>query len=204
MNDRLLPGEPQRLRGEPDDRVRYVHSLPLDAFRLVHGDELSWPRDHVGIYRAALFRLSRNRRMRTGEKGLMQDAARLVIRHFEPAVFRFYRTRRMMVLLTDEARNELAIALAGEMRGHPQLKKEVRTRLENFCVALTNSNEYLKESSGLPYISTQEPAIVTINQWLDELDYIKEKGNYRPLIHLHKMIADCARVWNAVFDTFDT
>lgn len=199
MNDRLLPGEPQRLRGEPADHVRYVHSLPLDAFRLVHGDDVSWTRDLAWVFTVALFQASRNRRIRTGSKGLMLDAARLVIRHFERPVFRLYRTRRMLVLLTDEARDELAVALASEMRGCFELKYEAGKFLEFVCEAIAETNEDFEGNTRIFSFNRSYSANQVLNIWLDELEYMREKGLYRPFIHIHKTIIDCARVWDAVF-----
>jgi hypothetical protein len=198
MNACLLPGEPKHLPGEPINHVRYVHSLPLDAFRLVHGEALSWPRDLVWAFRRALFQASRDRRIRASSQGLMQDAARLVIRQFEPAVFRMYRDRQAMVLLTDEARDELATALACEMRGNPELKGEVRAALELFRVEITKVNEVVEQISYSLKFNEHEAVNRTINRWLDELEYVREKGQYLQVIHIHKMITDCYRVWDAV------
>jgi len=198
MTDFLLPGEPKRLPGEPADHVRYVHSLPLDAFRLVHGDHLSWSRDHVWAFRRALFRSSFSRRIRTGSQGLMRDAARLVIRQFEPAVFRIYRDRQMIVLLTDEARDELAIALAHELRSSVELKIEVTNTLENVTSSIAIDEGTIGLIPNFASYDERSSVVERLNSWNDELEYMRDKGDYRRVIHIHKLIVACSRVSDAV------
>jgi hypothetical protein len=197
----LLPGERPPAPGQPEGLTVIVNRLPLDAFRLVHTDELSWDRHVAERFAVALFVRSKVRRINAGHKQLMIEAARLVIKDFEPAVRRIYQERGMIVLLTHDAIDELATALAAEMRRSRELKREVISFISDLR-RMIGTDEVLSNRMPLltRYVETEEVA-ETMNRWIDHAEYIKSKGDYASIAYLHRVFVCCARVHDAVFSS---
>lgn len=193
-----LPGERPRSSGQPAG-LATLGSLPLEAFRLVESDELSWAHvDYLFVF--ALLHKSADRRLKAGHAGLMVEAARMIVNGFASAVARMYLDRGIVVDLSDSERDRLARELASDMAQSQSLKRETVEMLAIHRQIIIESDEWCELSSELSQFGEIERPLATLNRWLDYVEYLKGIALYEPVVRLHRLLVCCLRVHDAVFD----